>query len=586
MLASMRSRPKIHLELDPHAAEPGSRLQVMAQLESASETPCDGVTLSFVGTEKRYKRTVRTGNATVRTYHTRTIVELAATASPGTLTVGTHPLSASFELPADDLPPTYSSDHTTIAYEVRAHVSIPWWPDKRTFRPVEVLAPELRVPKEQALRASTHEEPRGAELFMEMTLERARYSPGDVVSGALSLWNGAHHRLKAIELCVVAVETPLVDSSLGPTVVASTPEVAFDPPADGESAPFELDLGEHLTTSFESHFIKVEHFVRARAVIAFGSDVELELPIGIIRPRGEIPKAERTASVGDRRARSAWKKALKELSNEGVTVERADPDEGTMRLCVAGVPVEIAVEQRVGGAVTTATVDHPDLGIGLRLGDRSWTDLGRGLELESPFDDRFRVHARESAQAHAFLTSGLLAALSRAHSVAADDEVVVLSFATVMRTLKSVREVLAAAVEVARQALAASEEVPPPACLGGALGAHRAFASEHRAQLRVGDLSLSGLNVRGVACGLRHLFDGEFAVSSELVVYLPRAASATTARLAELQESLGLRATVDGGALRVGVQTITDPTAALPILERAAATVLAWAGAAASPYRT
>lgn len=214
--------------MSPERPTPGTTVTIDATLHSRSDTPCDAIELGLIGREKRYRRTVTHGKTRIKTYHERVIIAEGSVAPEQVLTAGEHALSVQVELPREGLPPSYESELCSIRYELVARVEIPWWPDKEALQPFEMRAVKTTPSEPKPVRVVSHREPTGRELFVEVSLPRGEYSLADQVEGTLSLWNVAHHRLKAIEIDVVAVESPLVESSQGPVVTAQTSTVELD----------------------------------------------------------------------------------------------------------------------------------------------------------------------------------------------------------------------------------------------------------------------------------------------------------------------------------------------------------------------
>lgn len=144
----MRSRPDIVVYLSPVAPSPGQTVRATIELHSKSETPFDAIDIFLVGRESRYKYTASTGKSNVRKYHRRENVRLAYQVPAGKLKPGISKHIVDFNLPAN-LPPTFKSEYSTIAYELTVHVHIPWWPDRH-----ETYSVPVQIAPQQATRPS------------------------------------------------------------------------------------------------------------------------------------------------------------------------------------------------------------------------------------------------------------------------------------------------------------------------------------------------------------------------------------------------------------------------------------------------
>jgi hypothetical protein len=117
------------------------------RLDVHSETPCDGVIVTLVGRERRYRNTTSTGKTTVQHYHRREVISQGLRISPGTLRPGVLEQEFPFVLP-DDAPPTYRSALAQVEYSLDVRVDIPWWPDAHeVFDVVVAPPPRARAPR-------------------------------------------------------------------------------------------------------------------------------------------------------------------------------------------------------------------------------------------------------------------------------------------------------------------------------------------------------------------------------------------------------------------------------------------------------
>lgn len=580
----MPLRPTVEISFPKEIATPGEPFVVVVNLHVTRACDCNDIVVRVGGSERRFHRTRSQNERHTRQYHRRVVLEEERTLPGRHLEPGAHTFEAELDLPAD-LPPSYASDWSDIEYVASVEVDVVGWLNARGERPFRVGPTALDPSERQALRCATAEQVDGTALYLEASLPQRDFRYADTIRGDLAIWNGAHHAIKVIELGVATVETPLVDSVVGAAVTNSSVTQAIDPPGDGLTVPFAVPLHRDLGLAFQTPFIEVSHVLFVRAVLSLASDVELRLPIRLMRPSAEIVPAARAGYVGLERARYAWKKARSTLEEQaGVTIEEWSAIDRRASFTLDGTRVTLRFEDGRGGGRTSVTVDYPDLGLGLRLSERRWTHFGRGLDLPL-HDDRFFVTARDPGQARAFLTPLVLEALGVADEAALDDEAAVISLRASMRTRASVDAVIAAALQLARCALAAYAVLPAPSGHGPALAAYRSFAAAYGARLRAGDLSLSGLTLRGLACALRQRFDGAAIAATSLHVMLPQGLEPTSDQLSQLGVTLGQRITRSGRELAIERPPVDDPAQELPLWESLAQEIVGWARGALGPYR-
>lgn len=581
----MRSRPDITLFLSPRRPVPGQQLVARVRLNVRSETPCDGLIVRLLGNERRYRNTSSSGKTTVTHYHRREVVSQGLMIKPGTLRPGVIEQEFRFEVP-HDAPPSYRSSLSLIDYKVDVRVDIPWWPDAH-----EVYAVEVDPPSRAGVRGhpravtNVQGERRGEGIAMELSLAEDASEPGGTVRGALALTGLAAKSLRRVELACVAVESARVYSAAGPTAVDRRVWVLREgTPAEGEAIPFSLGLPPELTSAFASPFIEVTHHLEATAVVAWGRDVSVHVPLlvaaGAGQSSGQVP------AVGRARNLAVWQQAVSQVSIPGASLVRFEPESAQVVFSVHGLRVVAREETRGDGPCLVAEVSYPALGADLRVAERTWTDLGAKLAaLDPEFQRRFTVRAREQEQAAAVLDDALRAALGSFDEAAMDDRGAVVSRTGGVFQLSGLERFLHAVQVLAANLAAACARVPPPSALASCAEAYRDFARERGATLRRGDLTLHDWSVKGVVLHTAHRWTGRELNSSAIEVTLPDGADESRWRESVVKE-LGERASVSQGAARVEVDAMRDPAAALPRAEALAElTLRLMRGEAASPYR-
>ncbi|MEZ4392581.1 MAG: hypothetical protein R3A48_15950 [Polyangiales bacterium] len=581
----MRSRPDIALFLSPTRPVPGQQLVARVRLSVRSETPCDGVIVRLLGNERRYRNTSSSGKSTVTHYHRREVVSQGLMFKPGTLRPGVIEQEFRFDLPAD-APPSYRSSLSLIEYKLDVRVDIPWWPDAH-----EVYAVEVAPPSQAGLRGhpravtNVQGERRGEGIAMELSLAEDVTEPGGTVRGALALTGLTGKTLRRLELACVAVESARVYSAAGPTAVDRRVWTLREgTPAEGEAMAFSLSVPPELASAFASPFIEVTHHLEATAVVAWGRDVSVHVPLRVAPGAGQ--SSGQVPAVGRARNLAVWQQAVSQVSIPGASLVRFEPESAQVVFSVLGLRVVAREEARDDGPCLVAEVSYPPLGAELRVAERRWTDLGAKLDAVDPeFQRRFTVRAREQEQAAAVLDGALRAALATFDEAAMDDRGAVVSKTGGVFQVSGLERFLHAVQVLAASLAAACARVPPPAALAPSLDAYRAFALARGATLRVGDLTLHDWSVRGLALNTAHRWAGRELSASAIEVPLPEGADEARWREAVV-EGLGARASVSQGVARVEVDALRDPAAALPQAEALAELALRlMRGEAASPYR-
>lgn len=582
----MRSRPDLTVYLTPPDPCPGDRLRTRIRLESRSETPYDAIDVVLVGEESRYKRTTSNGKTAVRRYHRREIVRLGASFPAGVLKPGTFEQDVLVDIPAD-APPTYRSSLSTIAYRLEVRVHIPWWPDRHESYLVTVRphAEQLGAPRPRVV-TTQHGEHRGDAPVLELSLEDDRVPIGGTLSGAVAITGLGDRRLRRVELSCVAIESALVHSTAGPRETdRRTWTLHEGTPPEGASLPFRLAIPADFPPTFASTFLRVDHLVQAVAVVAFGSDLAVQLPVLSIRPAAERPGAP-LPLVGRERHLGVWRAAVDQVRLSGVPSVRFDPDRAVASFEAHGVEVTVAEEHREGlGPCLVAELTWPSLGLDLRVAERRWTDFGRKIEaLDRELQERFTVRAREPAQAARLLDPGLREALQLFDEAGLDDGGAVVLRKGGVYQVAGLSRFMAQAHHLATQLARAAALIPPPAALAPAWAEWQRFAREQEARLCPGDLSLQGWAVRGVPLSLDHRWDAARPVESR--VWTPRPDGADAAAWSEaLAKATGGVGIQEEGRVGVALPLLADPDAAAAAAEAFALAATRLLGGAVGPYR-
>ncbi|MRG96130.1 hypothetical protein [Polyangium spumosum] len=585
----MRSRPDVTTYLEPAEPSPGDRVRVHVRLTSRTETPFDAIDVELVGRESRYKRTASTGKTTSRKYHRREILRLGRRFPAGVLHPGTWEQAIDFQLPPD-LPPTFRSVYSSIEYEISVHVHIPWWPDRHEVYVLPIRVPAApAAPPQPRVFTSLAGEHRGEDPVIELSLEDQRLPLGGVLAGAVALTGLGSRKLRRVELATSCVETAIVSSTAGPAEIERrTYKLCEGTPEEGASLPFRIAIPKDLAPTFLSPFISVDHAIEVVAVVAFGRDLSLRVPVRVERQRGERPSAEgRLPLVGKQRHLSVWRAGEGAARAAGYTVVEFDPEQARLTLDVHGVRVEVTEEHREGlGPCTVAELSYPPLGLDLRLAERRWTDLGAKLPgLDKRLAKRFTVKAREAVQAQCLLGGDVRDAIEVFDEAALDDEHAVVVQKGGVYQVSGLERFLARSAMLAYRLARAFTTLPPPAALATSLPAYRRFAEERDARLRIGDLALEGFSRAGFHLSLDHRWELDRPAESRL--WTPRPERDLPASWSEtITKATGREPLLEEDRLGIRLPLVQDPEEMLGVAEAFAGAVAALAGATRlGPYR-
>src|SRR6202012_2308534 len=117
--------------------------------------------------------------------------------------------------------------------------------------------------------------------------------------------------IRRIEVAFVTVDVPRVKSGVGVTEVGRYSARLLDgAPADGKPMPLRIRLPASAPVSFTSSTLAIAWRIEVRAVIAFGSDVTLSIPIAVtarhVQGDETPPPVPRVAPVGKERRALVW----------------------------------------------------------------------------------------------------------------------------------------------------------------------------------------------------------------------------------------------------------------------------------------
>src|SRR4051812_1023250 len=124
-MSLVKQRPKVWVEVeDP--LPPGEVFHGQVFIRADKPVPVDAIALYFVGEERVL---IPLGKAAL--VRSSRPVDLAAKLSGLVdLKPGTRSYPFSFRVPTD-APPSFEAEGVRVRYQLRVHLDIPWWPDRR-----------------------------------------------------------------------------------------------------------------------------------------------------------------------------------------------------------------------------------------------------------------------------------------------------------------------------------------------------------------------------------------------------------------------------------------------------------------------
>lgn len=586
----MRSRPKIELHLSPDPLHPGARITATLTLVSKSETPCNGISMTFSGAEWRYHRTDEKGDRSRKVYHRREIVEREARFRGRTLSVGAHTRKAVFELP-EDAPPSYASELGGIEYEVEARVDIPWWPDAVRSWSVPVVLPPSAIPaQKRAVRRTSERTPKGDRVLVEASVATPEVAVRGRLEGVVSLSNLGAGRVSRVEIDLVGVERALVESTEGPADVECTTWTVFDgQPGENESIPFSIVPPRDHQPDLDGELLALTHELRVTAVASRGKSVTLSLPVKL-HPEGSLaPEGARLAAVGDVRVEKIWASALAKLGRPDVRLVSIDPQTSAVVLAAAGRSVCFSIDVRgAEGSFLTASCTWPSLGLGVSLRSRSWSDFV-GTSVHDDVDGRLVVRAREELQIKALLDAPFRDKVLSYTDVRIEDTAGHIASPGTVQRSAPLAEFIRLALDFDAWMSTCFERVQPPLAIDASLASYRALAAKRQGHLHPGDMSIDLTFAGEIPGAVRHRFEGVVPVETVVEVPRPPRLLRSEEALRELVRATGARVVLTQRkpiSLQLWQPLVEDASALEPVLAGVEATLEKFSKKKkAGPYR-
>ncbi len=361
----MRGRPRVQVFLSRATVDPGASLSVEIVLDSDDETPVDFIDFTLRGTQR-----VVLGEGRGQQTRELIVLALARRETPRVLPRGEKSFRVRFDIP-ERMPPTYRGLSATVLYELGVHVSIPWWPDRRSSFDIRVAIPSSPSrPLPPVLTFGSSAKGAAAEgIYIEASLDRIEVSPGGVLQGAASFSNVATSRVRSIEIAFVLTEHLLAPWVSAVPAKKYSLTLVKGAPAEGQPLPFKIRLPPDVPPGFAAALFRLAWHLEIRAVVLFGDDVVLRIPIDVVPATvGEVPAKTRVAPVGRERRAIVWAGVAERLGLQN------DPEHETMRTALGAASLVVNLLQSGDATSTVARFSWPSLGLDLRVSERSWSE--------------------------------------------------------------------------------------------------------------------------------------------------------------------------------------------------------------------
>jgi hypothetical protein len=494
-MALIKKRPKIGL-LIQDAVHPGRSFNAKVLLDARRAVPIRCLEVLLRGKESAHFG----GGANQTTKHREFLVLGARLSGPRTLEAGTHPFPVRFDLPAD-IPPTFDGSRGKTSYELHVRAVIPWWPDRRERYNIRVtLPPQLLGRADKPLRfTSSPDGPKGKKAYLEGSLSTTTIAPGSSISGAVALGNVEFNRYSGVFLELFAVET--VDSrwrSARTELWRYEVKVPVDKRQleDGRPFPFVFRVPPQLAPSFKSTLWELRWYLKVRAVVRWGSDLVIQLPVDIIaRPRaladGPPPEVSAPPLVGTPRLMAIWHAVA---ADTGMVVEE---EEARMRGQAHDAEIEIRREHRGRlGLFVIGELRYPSLHLSIKMDPHRGllTLLSGGISLgDLEWDRKHQIVGRNEPQIRRFLDE-LLGALRPFGKAQMNDERIIVKYRGSGQRQRPLSKFAGNLMVLAREVSAARAAIPPPSGPGleWDIPAWRGLAERLQGELEPARMAVTG----------------------------------------------------------------------------------------------
>ncbi|MFK7991021.1 MAG: hypothetical protein AB8I08_33685 [Sandaracinaceae bacterium] len=488
-MALLKTRPKVRLRV-PNEIRPGHAFTATVLLDCKREVPVEFVKVRLSGIE-----TWTVGSGKHSTTRKHALVNLGAQLSgERTLSAGRHELPVKIPLPPD-LPPSYQGRAGRIEYELDVHVSVPWWPDRRSQFEIHVVPLERpSPPSNPQIYSSRVEGPREREPHAEMSVSASWTRSGDVVRGAFALSNVEHNRYSEATVGLVGTEVlyngPHTYRQL--EYMRYRIRVGLEEAQEGEMLPFQfrlpVDAMSQLDRKKRGGLVSLRWELELRVGIRWGQDLILRVPFQVLprssRP-GDAPARLAPPVVGSDRLKELWQRIGEP---HGLVY-------GLQTLTRAFGETQLVIRrEHMGrdGIHLIAELRYPELHMALEIEPAKGLKMMGGVRVG--FDDWDRAHhvlARDPEQAITML-KGLVPRMTGPTVRRMDDERLLLSFRDAGQKPAVLTRFVASAVHLGEYVEALRHNLPPPSGLEAALPEWQDLARRISGTLETARMRITG----------------------------------------------------------------------------------------------
>ena len=509
-MAILKSRPKIRVRV-PNEVRPGESFLAVVLLDCRRAVETDFVRVTLRGTERWV---YGSGNAAQQ--RATEFLSLEATLSEERVyESGSTELPVRFPLAAS-APPSFSGRAASISYELKVHVSVPWWPDRVAEFEIHVAPQERPSPKtEVAIFSSSPSGPPDRGPHVELGVSSQWVRSGGVVSGALALSNVEHNRYSEVQVGLLGFEVLHGGVQLRELeYLRYQIRLGAEQAAEGERIPFRFRLPDDAMCELApaarpngaaplvSVYWKLEVVVGVR----WASDLTVRVPFAVLprSPRpGDAPARLAPPTVGSDRLRELWTQVGEEL---GLRYEAQSlvVQKGETRLLVA------RDHAGRGGVHVVAELTYPELHLDLdvRPATSIQRAVGGGVRVGAPEWDREHwVSARDAEQAAAALAQ-LVPILGPAQVRRMDDRRCVVAVRDAGVSARRLDGFVRASLELAEAIERLRLDLPPPPAMAAAVPTWRRLADRMSARLETARMRILG-RVGELGVEVRVAFDAK-----------------------------------------------------------------------------
>ena len=506
-MALLKTRPKVRLRV-PNEIRPGEAFTATVLLDCKREVPVEFVKVRLHGLE-----TWTVGSGKHSTTRKHVLVNLGAQLSgERTLSAGRHELPVKIPLPKD-LPPSFQGRSGRIEYELAVHVSVPWWPDRRSEFEIHVVPDEVQSPPmSPQIYSSRVEGPADREAHAEMSVSSSWTRAGEVVRGAFALSNVAHNRYSEATVGLVGTEVlyngPHTYREL--EYLRYRVRVGIEEAAEGEMLPFQFRLPPDAMSQIarkraprnRNGLVSLRWELELRVGIRWGRDLVLRVPFEVFpksKKPGDAPARLAPPIVGSDRLKELWQRIGQPhgLAYGMQTLTREfDQTHLTIR------------REHLGrdGIHLIAELRYPDLHLALEIEPAKGLKMLGGVQVgHDDWDRAHHVLARDPAQAIALLKD-LVPRMAGPTVRRMDDQQLLLSFRDAGQKPAVLRKFVASAVRLAEHIEVVRRRLPPPSGLVSALPEWQDLATRISGALETARMRITG-QAGALATEVRVAFD-------------------------------------------------------------------------------